>query len=186
MFLFIMLITIATFNVNGLRDDIKRKCIFKYLLDCNFHITLLQETHSTTSIEHIWRKEWPGYSTWSHGSSSSKGVAVLLNPTFKGGFINHEIDESGRFLFSEIKIENSIFSVANVYGPNQDDPCFFQDFFQKLITFSAKDLIIGGDFNLILNDTLDKIGGPKHKNAQARNSLISHMDILKLKDVFRL
>ena len=118
MFLFFMLITIATFNVNGLRDDIKRKCIFKYLLDCNFHITLLQETHSITSIEHIWRKEWPGYSTWSHGSSSSKGVAVLLNPTFKGGFVNHEIDESGRFLFSEIKIENSIFFVANVYGPN--------------------------------------------------------------------
>ena len=82
MFLFFMLITIATFNVNGLRDDIKRKCIFKYLLDCNFHITLLQETHATTSIEHIWRKEWPGYSAWSHGSSSGKGVAVLLNPTF--------------------------------------------------------------------------------------------------------
>ena len=149
MFLFFMLITIATFNVNDLRDDIKRKCIFKYLLDCNFHITLLQETHSTTSIKHVWRKEWPGYSAWSHGSSSSKGVAVLLNPTFRGGFVNHEIDESGRFLFSKIKIENSIFFVANVYGPNQDDPCFFQDFFQKLITFSAKDLIIGGDFNLI-------------------------------------
>ena len=46
MFLFFMLITIATFNVNGLRDDIKRKCIFKHLLDCNFHITLLQETHT--------------------------------------------------------------------------------------------------------------------------------------------
>ena len=57
MFLIIMLITIATFNVNGLRDDIKRKYIFKYLLDCNFHITLLQETHSTSSIEHIWRKK---------------------------------------------------------------------------------------------------------------------------------
>ena len=118
MLLFFMLITIATFNVNGFRDDIKRKCIFKYLLDCNFHTTILQETYSTTSIEHIWRKEWPGYSAWSHGSSSSKGVAVLLNPTFKGRFINHEIDENGRFLFSEIKVENSIFSVANVCGPN--------------------------------------------------------------------
>ena len=118
MFLFIMLITIATFNVNGLTDDIKRKCIFKYLLDCNFHITLLQETHSTTLIEHIWRKEWPGCSTWSHGSSSNKGVAVLLNLTFKRGFINYEIDESGHFLFSEIRIKYSIFSVANIYGPN--------------------------------------------------------------------
>ena len=50
---------------------------------------------------------------------------------------------------------------------------------------SAKDLIIG-DFNLILNDKLNKIDGPKHKNAQARNSVISHMNTLKLKDVFCL
>ena len=74
--------------------------------------------HSTTLIEHTWRMEWPGYSSWSHGSSSSKGVVVLLNPTFKGGFINHEIDKSGRFLYSEIKIENPISSLANIYRPN--------------------------------------------------------------------
>ena len=37
-----------------------------------------------------------------------------------------------------------------------------------------------------MNDTLDKMGGPKHKNAQARNSVISHMNILKLKAIFRL
>ena len=93
MFLFFMLVTTATLNVNvGLRDDIKQKCIFKYLLDCNFHIPviLLQKTHSTTSIEHIWRNEWLGYSAWSHGSSSSKKMAVLLNPSFEGGFINHK------------------------------------------------------------------------------------------------
>ena len=118
MFLFFMLIAIATFNVNGFRDEIKRKCIFRYLRDCNFHITFLQETHLTTSIEHIWRNEWPYYSAWSHGSSSSEGMAGLLNPIFKGGCINHEINQRGRFLFCEIKIENSIFSVANVYGYN--------------------------------------------------------------------
>ena len=109
-----------------------------------------------------------------------------LSQAHSKGFINHEIDVSVRFLFSESKIKNSIFSVANVYGPNLDDSCFFLKFFQKLITFSTKDLIIGGDFNSILNDALDKIGRPKHKNAQARNNVISHMNILKLKNVFRL
>ena len=76
--------------------------------------------------------------------------------------------------------------MANIYGSNQADPCYFQEFFQKLITLSAKDLIIGGDFNLILNDRLEKTGRSKHKKAQARNSVISHMNNLKLKDVFRL
>ena len=30
--------------------------------------------------------------------------------------MNHEIDKSGRFLLTEIKMDNSIFFVANVYG----------------------------------------------------------------------
>ena len=43
-----------------------------------------------------------------------------------------------------------------------------------------------GKFNFILNDTLDKIGRRKHKNAHARNSVTSHIIILRLKNIFRL
>ena len=52
---------------------------------------------------------------------------------------------------------------------------FFKIFFQKLVTFSAKDLIIEKDFNLILTYILDKIGEPKHNNALALNIAISHL-----------
>ena len=89
------------------------------------------------------------------------------------------------FYLVKLKLKTPSFLWQTFMVPIKTIPVFFQDFFQKLITFCAKNLIIGGDFNLVLNDTLDKIGGPKHKNAQARNSLISHMNILKLKDVFR-
>ena len=65
-------------------------------------------------------------------------------------------------------------------------PVFTKNFFQELVTFSAKDLIISGDCNSILSNTLDKIGRPKHKNAKARINVISPMNILKLTGVFHL
>ena len=76
------------------------------------------------------------------------------------------------FYLVKLKLKTPSFLWQTFTIPIKTIPVFFKNFFKKLITFSAKDLIIEGDFNLILNNTLDKIGGPKHKNAQARNSVI--------------
>ena len=46
--------------------------------------------------------------------------------------------------------------LANVYDPNNNKPMFF---FNDFNNFSFYDAIVGGDFNLDLNDDLDKIGG---------------------------
>ena len=53
-----MLIKIATFNVNGLNDNTKRKCIFNYLQQKSFDVMLLQETHSTFNVAKLWEMEW--------------------------------------------------------------------------------------------------------------------------------
>ena len=73
-----------------------------------FSYKLLQETHSATSIEHIWRNKWPGNSIWSHGSSSSKKLEVLLNHAFKGWLINHEIHKNRRFYL--VKLQSTTLS----------------------------------------------------------------------------
>ena len=89
------------------------------------------------------------------------------------------------YLFSEIEIDSSIFSVANVYGLIEDKPLIFFQNFLKTCFFSTKNLTIGRNFYLNLNDMLDNIGGHKHKNALTKNILASHMNIQKLKDGFR-
>ena len=43
----------ATFNVNGLKADVKRKTIVNYLKQKNFEILLLQETYSTVKVEKL-------------------------------------------------------------------------------------------------------------------------------------
>ena len=66
----------ATFNVNGLNADAKRKTIFNYLKQKNFEIVLLQETHSTEKVEKLWEMEWGNKIEWLHGTNKSRGLAI--------------------------------------------------------------------------------------------------------------
>ena len=49
---------VATYNVNGLRDSLKRRKIFNYLHDKSIDVAFLQEVHSSNSIEKFWKSEF--------------------------------------------------------------------------------------------------------------------------------
>ena len=84
----------------------------------------MQETHSSTNDEQIWKKDWDGDILYSHGSANSRGVAILLPTDI---YINFEIisiprDLYWRILMSECKIESQSFILVNVYAPTKDKP----------------------------------------------------------------
>ena len=43
--------------------------------------------------------------------------------------------------------------------PNEDDPTFFKQVFDHLHDFASKEILLGGDFNLVLDVKEDKKGG---------------------------
>lgn len=45
--------------------------------------------------------------------------------------------------------------ILNLYGPNTDDPIFFDDIFNKLQDIEEK-IIMVGDYNIALNSTVDR------------------------------
>ena len=45
-------------------------------------------------------------------------------------------------------------TIVNVYGPNHDDPTFYQDIFLKL-TCPSSEIIMAGGFNLVLDSSND-------------------------------
>ena len=71
-------LSIATYNVCGLRDSNKRRKIFHYLHQKNYNVIFLQDTHSTPAVERYWRAEWGGEIFYAHGSSESRGCAILF------------------------------------------------------------------------------------------------------------
>ena len=95
-------------------------------------------------------------------------------------------DSTGRFLLTEIEINDKNSVLCNVYAPNKDDPNFFDTFFTKVYNFSNANLILGGDWNLVLNDLLDKDGGLPHANRKSKERLKSYIIFFNLTDIFRI
>ena len=101
---------------------------------------------------------------------------------FKCGLQYHvndiKTDDQGRLLLVDINIEDRNLCLANVYGPNVDNPSFYSNLFNQLQSFSTSDIILGGDFNLVLNNDLDKLGGsPQHINYKANNVANTNMKL---------
>ena len=76
-------------------------------------------------------------------------------------------------------------TLCNVYRPTTDNSNFFFTLFKQLNDFTFSEIVMGENFNVILNHTLDKENGPNHSNKPARDDLLSHMRLLNIKDVFQ-
>ena len=87
---------------------------------------LLQETHSTKKIEKMWQKEWGGNIYYSHGSSNARGVCIMFKPGSKYKIKGKVIDEDGRLIALQIKLDEIDIAISNVYAPNEDSSEFFE------------------------------------------------------------
>ena len=177
---------ICSFNVRGINEKKKRNDVFSWLRKKNCDIYLLQETHSTEAIENSWQSEW-GYKTYfSNYSSSSRGVAILLNNTFQFSLIKTIKDSEGRFILLELEVNEQRIIVANLYGPNDDNPTFFKLIQTKLSEFDNKYIILGGDFNVVQDYSLDTINLRCRQNPKSNESVTDLKNELGLQDPWRV
>ena len=150
--------------MRGLRNKLKRKAIFKYFKDKNLDIVLMQEVHCNNKNVKIWESEWGSKWHCSSGTSNSRGTAIAFNPRENKIKITEQFcDHEGRNVLCNIQIENSEFSICNVYAPNDDNPKFFESIFKTLSKHAKENIIIGGDFNTTLNVTQDRLNS-SHNN----------------------
>ena len=179
-------INIISCNVRGLGNCHKRKEIFHKLKVNNYHIVLLQETHSTPQIEKLWKTEWGGgQALYCHDTSKSRGVAILIDRSLNTKIHKAIKDKVGRYLILDITIEQERFTLANCYGPNKDDPIFFEEFFDNIQELENLEKSIGGDFNTVLNEQ-DKKGGPPPAFKKSIQSITNKISALDLCDIWRI
>ena len=146
---------ICSLNVRGLGDKLKRREIFYWLRRKNYSIFMLQEVHCSENTMSLWAAEW-GYKTlFSCCTSAKGGVAILFNNNFDLQLLRTYLDPNGRFIICDITAEKKCKTIATLYAPNDDDPNFFLNFFDHLNDFQCDEVIIGGDFNLVLDLDMD-------------------------------
>lgn len=77
-------------------------------------------------------------------------------------------------------------TLVNIYGPNQDQPDFYNKVYEALDYFNNSSIVICGDFNLVLKPNLDYDENYKNiNNPRARDKVLELMDNCNLIDIFR-
>ena len=109
-------------NVKGLQAISKRIKIFEYLKNyvTSNGFIFLQETHSSVKDEKIWNDEFGGQLFFSHGKTNSCGVAIGFVGTKALNILNIKRDDLGRILVIEVKTDDSVFVLINIYNANTE------------------------------------------------------------------
>ena len=180
-------VSIGTYNANGLGDRTKRQEVLKWIDNKNMDIVLLQETHSVVETETQWVRDWGGRILFNHGSSNSLGTAFLVKNR-KITVNSFKIIVQGRVSLLEFSQDGQSYCLVNVYAPNNDNTDYLETLLYETFGRNKDDLIIlGGDWNTVLNNNLDKLGGnPTHSNKKCQQLLNTAMSELGLHDPFRL
>ena len=115
---------------------------------------------------------------FSHGSSHSRGVLVLVRDNLDFQMRSIKVDSQGRYVFLEVSIQDSPYFLLNIYAPNKcSEQCtFFKEISEILKAARTEQdypIIVGGDFNVILDPDLDGRGGNNRKKKKERLRNIS-------------
>ena len=183
---------IFSLNCNGLNDDVKRNAVFSKLKRSAAGIYLLQETHSTLKIEQRWQHEWGNKAMYfSHGTSNSRGVAIIITNNYDANIVNIRRDTEGRILIVDLERRGTIYTIGNLYAPTRnferEQQNVFNEFTTHLNCMKNEHTILGGDFNLYMDPRLDKLDNrpEHHDNRNYREDIISYLEVNNLVDAWR-
>ena len=84
-------------------------------------IVCLQETHSTPEDEKQWKEECEGEVFFSHGASNARGVMIYFAKNIEVELIKSTIDNEGRYIVLDCKIQGTRFLLYSIYAPNNKE-----------------------------------------------------------------
>ncbi len=172
-------------NVRGLNDSKKRKDVFKWFKEKSCSVYCIQDTHCTLDQETGWEIEWGFKAYFSSYRGNSRGTAILLNNNFEHKVHRTLSDPGGNFLILDISFEEWRVTLISVYGPNKDDPSFYENLKEKIEDFQNISIIICGDWNMVQDFDLDTDGYIHRNNPNARHVVLDYKEELELVDPWR-
>ena len=165
---------------------LKRRMIYDQLRENKADIIMLQETHNCKNTEKLWKCEWGLNWYNSNGTSNARGVSILFSSQVSRVAKNIRLrkDESGRLLILTLEINDKTLVLCNLYGPNIDDPNFYNDVIAKLTDLEFDHIIIGGDFNFVLDNDMDSYNRTESHRA-SKAIIMKLMEEANLCDIWR-
>ena len=161
-------VKICSMNVRGLGNEEKRRDVFNWLKKKNHAIYCLQDIHVGDKNKTAFCKDWGSEVILSAVSTESRGVAILFNENLDYKLLSVDRDDRGNLLVLELELQLEKLLLVVIYGPNSDNPVFHNDLKQRLLKFNDVPMIICGDWNLVLDYSVDTHGYIRENNVKAK------------------
>ena len=140
-------------NIKRIQAISKRIKIYEYLKNCVISngFILLQETNSSVKDDKVWSDEFEGQLFFSHGKTNCCGVEIGFVGTKYLNILNIKRDNLKRILVIEVKIDDSVFVLINIYKADTEPEQLhaLNDLSNIIETFEDiqnKNVVLGGDF----------------------------------------
>ncbi len=160
-------LNILSLNVNGLNSAVKRTRVLEYLHRKSISCALIQETHLKQSDVAHFQNKYYKLAAFSSAQNKTKGVLILVNRK-----LNLTIEHLG----SDEK------ALVSIYGPNETDSAFLTQISKTLLEEIDCPLVVGGDFNAVINPALDKSQSDTTANPSSKllNKFITELILIDL------
>ena len=167
----------------------KRRSIFNSLRTID--ISILTETKFKQSDLDIYKREWgPGFlASCTPEIRAQAGVAILFRKGLAIDIKSTGSDLKGRVIWALVEIYAKKLLIIGVYAPSQgDDPKFFKDDVFPILDKAEYDhVILGGDWNLGMDEDLDYLGYSNTDlvRPNSRRELHQSIEKYELLDIYR-
>ena len=187
-------------NPNGLRCQQKRRTLFSGLMERRYDVAVICEAHSRDDAETLrWVQEgagagrpWDGQAFWSHGTSQSRGVGILLSRAALGAKVSFSDTEGRVVAVTFTTADGQVWAVVAVYGPVElgDRAAFFQGPVTAACAAQppGATLLMAGDYNCVtsVSDVSTGQANPQQNSRLVGGSALQDLQELQgLTDVWR-
>ena len=177
-------LTIFSQNCRGdLSVASKRRDLFQYVRAKKYNIICLQDVHINENLESFIKAEW-GYDIFfSSYTTMSRGVMILLNNNFEQKVKTVKTDKNGNYIILDIEIQGKDITLANIYGPNEDNPNFYENLIKNIADFENENVIVCGDWNLILDTEKEYIEEVKKLISEVKSIYATNSETINVNDI---
>ena len=109
---------------------------------------------------------------------------ILINNNSEYKLHNILADTDGRYIILDIELPDvARFLLINIYAPNNDTPNFFKNISKIIENLDIRNIIITGDWNLVLNpekDTVNYLQTHKPNSVKEVNSIMEKYEIIDI------
>ena len=172
-------------NVRGLATRHKREDVMQYFENMNCDIIFLQDTHLINSKVSAFNLLWKGKAYHSCFASNSRGTSILVNRHLQHEVLKEFTCDQGNYIIVQCKIGTEIYMLGSIYGPNRDEPRFYEKIDEILESVDCDHIVLGGDFNFVMDAVNDSYGYACENNIKARKKFVSVCDKHNMIDIWR-